>query len=286
MPADVIERVHTLARRSGAAVGMQFTDRSGTPYADDDDSDDESYDPDDDPDDDDDDGDDEPLADEIPIEGVDLNNENGPNEFNETMEGAQEPEVNENVIDINENNENVTVNEDINENEINENVPVNEDTNEINGNEDEDKAPEEEEDAGINVAAPAPMVETVDDGDGEDNGETNRNMDDKYCERSGTHNLRARKPRDYSHLHATLESITMTQHLMKKGIKKFGDAGTDAVLKELKQLHALKALEPAEEICHQHKRKAMQYLSVPKKKCNVITKRCLLDTSAAADDLL
>ena len=45
-------------------------------------------------------------------------------------------------------------------------------------------------------------------------------------------------------MHTTLENTVMTQHNMKKGIKLFGDAGIDAVLKELQQLHDRKVLEP------------------------------------------
>ena len=84
------------------------------------------------------------------------------------------------------------------------------------------------------------------------------------------YNLRARKPRDYSHLHTTmkgalqrlhdrqctqpprdyshahiiLEDAVMTQYSMKKGIQEFGEAGVEAVLKELQQLHDRKVLEP------------------------------------------
>jgi hypothetical protein len=47
-------------------------------------------------------------------------------------------------------------------------------------------------------------------------------------------------------MHTTLENTVMTQHNMKKGIKLFGDAGINAVLKELQQLHLhdRKVLEP------------------------------------------
>ena len=67
-------------------------------------------------------------------------------------------------------------------------------------------------------------------------------MDEKYGPRTGEYELRPRRPRDYCHLHTTLESTVMTQHNMKKGINIFGDAGVDAVLKELQQLHDRKAL--------------------------------------------
>jgi hypothetical protein len=69
-------------------------------------------------------------------------------------------------------------------------------------------------------------------------------MDEQYGIRTGAYNLRPRKPRDYSHLHATLEETVMTQHSMKRGLKEFGDAGVNAVLKELQQLHDRKVLEP------------------------------------------
>jgi hypothetical protein len=55
-------------------------------------------------------------------------------------------------------------------------------------------------------------------------------MDTRYGARTGKHALRPRRPRDYGHIHMTLESTVMTQHSMKKGLKIFGEAGTTAVL--------------------------------------------------------
>jgi hypothetical protein len=51
MPADIIDRIHQLARRN--CDGIEFADRDGVPFldptdSDDDDDDDASYDPDDD----------------------------------------------------------------------------------------------------------------------------------------------------------------------------------------------------------------------------------------------
>jgi hypothetical protein len=66
-------------------------------------------------------------------------------------------------------------------------------------------------------------------------------MNAKYGARQSKHNLRPQHPRDYSHIHVNLEGITMTQHSMKKGIKLFGQAGVDAVSKELQQLHYQKS---------------------------------------------
>ena len=74
-------------------------------------------------------------------------------------------------------------------------------------------------------------------------------MDAKYGARSGKHNLRARKPRSYSHLHFTThqvetvvvesdaEPLATTQMSMKRGIKMFGQDAVDAVSVEIKQLH-------------------------------------------------
>jgi hypothetical protein len=33
------------------------------------------------------------------------------------------------------------------------------------------------------------------------------------------------------------DGIAMTQHVMQKGLKKFGDSGIEAVLSKLKELH-------------------------------------------------
>jgi hypothetical protein len=249
IPADVIDWVHTLARRSGAAQGLTFTDRSGIPYVDpdDEDSDDESYDPDDnsiDPDDDDFlPGDDLPLVgvipdanvNDIPIVGVngDNNEENEENEENKEEENNEEDAAN--IADEEETDEE-TDNEETNE-------EANEATNEEN--EENEGVNNEVDDTNDANHANETLVETV------ENDETlaeeiTARMNAKYGERNGTHNLRARRPRDYSHLHATVESTVMTQHFMKQGIKLFGDAGIEAVLKELKQLHDRKVLEPAD----------------------------------------
>jgi hypothetical protein len=99
-------------------------------------------------------------------------------------------------------------------------------------------------------------------------------MNAKYGLRQSEYDLRPRRPRDYSHLHATLEGITMTQHSMKKGIKLFGQAGVDAVSKELQQLYDHKVLEPKspDQISSADKKDALQYLMFLKKKRNGIIK--------------
>jgi hypothetical protein len=44
--------------------------------------------------------------------------------------------------------------------------------------------------------------------------------------------------------HGTLKSTVMTQHSMKKGIQLFDDAGISPLLKEVQELHNLRALAP------------------------------------------
>jgi hypothetical protein len=61
---------------------------------------------------------------------------------------------------------------------------------------------------------------------------------------------------------------------MKKEIKLFGQAGVDAVSKELQQLHDCKVLEPKspDQISSADKKDALQYLMFPKKKSNGVIK--------------
>ena len=69
-------------------------------------------------------------------------------------------------------------------------------------------------------------------------------MDARYGDQTGHYGLPPRRPCDHSHIHTILGETVMTQHLLKKGIKAFGNAGIEAVLKELQQLHDRKVLEP------------------------------------------
>jgi len=101
-------------------------------------------------------------------------------------------------------------------------------------------------------------------------------MDAKYGSRTNANQLRPRKPRDYGHLHATLEHTEMMQYNIKKGIKMFGDAGIKAVLTELQQLHNRKVLEPKSpsEMSSGDKHAALQYLMFLKQKRNGTIKGC------------
>ena len=92
----------------------------------------------------------------------------------------------------------------------------------------------------------------------------------RYGPRTDVYNLRPQRPRDYGHLHTSLEHSVMTQHNMKTGLKLFGEAGTDAVIKELRQLHEREALEPKnpDYMTKEEKRGALPYLMFLKQKRN------------------
>jgi hypothetical protein len=127
MPADVINRVHTLARRSNAPRGLTFADRSGDPFLDhdDDDSTDDSYDPDDDPDHEDDDS----TSDDDDDNYADL--PNAADAIDIPIEGVNRQELNENIND----NEDANNQEDGNDDATTEEDGIDEATNEEDGNE-------------------------------------------------------------------------------------------------------------------------------------------------------
>jgi hypothetical protein len=244
MPAEIIDRVHTLARRQAADPGLLFTDRTGTPLVDpeDDDSDDESYqyasEQDDDEDlvlDDDADG---------PIAGVYANENNEVEDANNANEELANDEL------ANENDE---VHEEPNENDEVHEEPVDEPTEEEH---EEPIEPVDDENNTADEVIPAITLE--------------QEMDARYGARTGHYGLRPRRPRDHSHIHTILGETVMTQHSLKKGIKAFGNAGIEAVLKELQQLHDRKVLEPknAATLTQDEKRAALQYLMFLKQKRN------------------
>jgi hypothetical protein len=104
------------------------------------------------------------------------------------------------------------------------------------------------------------------------------------------HNLRPRAPRDYTkavapkdyaHAHAAVENIVMTQHSVKKGLKLYGEAGAEAVVSKMQQLHDRDVtIEPksANMLTVEEKRKALHYLMfLKKKRCGRIKGRGCAD---------
>jgi hypothetical protein len=210
MPNDVIDRIRNLAQQAQANLGLLFSDRDGHPIitvddADDNDSDDESYDPDSESDN----GDDDDYmdhVDDIHIAGVNDNDENNENEIieanDEILEANKEANDNKTIEDNNKN-------EIIDANEINE-ANENETTTNSQSDDEQSNTMEDDDDDKMESNNNQPI-------EPEDNMLVLANeMETKYGARTGMHALRPRRPRDYGHLHTTLESTPMTQHSMKK----------------------------------------------------------------------
>jgi Reverse transcriptase (RNA-dependent DNA polymerase) len=216
MPADVITRIHMMARRNPR--GLKFSDRHMTPYILDpdfpDDDDDSTFVPDDE------DNDDDDMDDN---DGNDIADGNNANDENENE--------NEIIHDDEEELEPVTEDDTIDENE------------------------EDEFDRDYDTITGEDIVDEA-------------TMGEKYGVRMSTHNLRPRKPRDYGHLHTTLEHTVMTQYSVRKGLKIFGEAGVEAVLQELQQLHNRKVIRPvlSSSLTYQEKKASLAYLMFLKEK--------------------
>ena len=197
------------------------------------------------------------------------------------IEAVNIPGVDEAIIEMAGVDENVDIpEENIENNDNDENVIVPEENIENNDNVD-------------NVIVPGADIENVDNdnipgvhddivevgmpNDGliveEDENENQQNileqeMDERYGSRTSTHDLRPRRPRDYGHLHTVLEHTAFTQHSVKKGLKLFGKAGEQAILKELQQLHGRSVIKPKHpnKLTKSEKRDALQYLMFLKEK--------------------
>jgi hypothetical protein len=93
-------------------------------------------------------------------------------------------------------------------------------------------------------------------------------MDQRYGPRESGYNLRARQPRDYSHLFTTISHNVLTQYTFKKGIEVFGNKGVAAVINELKQLHDREVLKPVHffYLSSMERQKALPYLMFLKKR--------------------
>jgi hypothetical protein len=257
MPSDVIDRVHKLSRRElDTNEPLLFGDRNQIIEAEDPDSDDESY---------------------HPNENIDNNDDES------TIDHAQvEPDHIEvdNLIDA----PIAEADDDPREEQA---EGHNEDLGYQNNDHDPVPAPiPDMEQIGLDIAipgvAPPPNLDMdinnplpLDDGIAgvDDDGparqhQLDQEMGDLYGARNSDYGLRPRRPRDYSHLHATLEHTVMTQYSMKRGIKLFGSDGVDAVLQELKQLHDRNVIEPVQmaSLSADDKRNALQYLMFLKQK--------------------
>ena len=203
MPAEVINRVHTLARRDKATTGVSFADRAGNAFAADDESDasdddDSTYDPDDD---------------------SDATGSSDGDSFHDNhhidIAGVNHPAIN--IAVDHEDDDDVNAQDDDIETTVGEVQ-----TEEVENKEAEDYEVGDDEvtEATNDDEANGDKAEVVED-NANNNDVIEHEMETKYGQRTDQYALRPRRPRDYNHLHATLASTMMTQHSMKKGIKKF-----------------------------------------------------------------
>jgi hypothetical protein len=119
---------------------------------------------------------------------------------------------------------------------------------------------------------------------------TQAEMDAKYGERNNDHNLRPLQPKSYNHRQprsvlrpktfGDLHTMMMTQYNMRKGLKMFGEAGADAVLKEMDHFHMRKVGIPQnwKTLTLEERRAALRYLMFLKqKRCGTIKGRGCAD---------
>ncbi len=248
MPAEVINRVDVLARRQlGAGHGLQFTDCHGNPLFDPDDdnsdNDNNSYHPGSEHDD-----DEDLLFDDHdgPIAGV-YGKQN--NKYGEQNNAEEHNNKHNDKEDVNYHAEEV----------------AKADAEEHNNEEEVDDNAEEVAEADLQDEEEIDEVPTI---------TIEQEMDARYGARTGCYALQPRRPCDHSHMHVTFNKIALTQHLLKKGIKEFGTAGVDAVLKELQQLHDQKVLEPRDTttLSKDERQAALQYLMFLKQRRNGVIK--------------
>jgi hypothetical protein len=287
MPNDVVDRVHTLARRDKAATGLTFGWRDGSSVTDHDNDDDHMADPDYDPGNDDDsdgdddyidhgDEDDEPAADDIdraPIAGVaDEDDEIVPPD-----DAHPHDDHPPHVSDADSDDDLVSL------------EPADEEGN--GGSYDEHTAqpavPTGVDDANPGVADAQPAVPTGVDGanpgvaDGSEPPKRH-GLRPKKAPNYDKH-LGLNKPVDHGLMHANLkdlEHIALTQYSVKKGLQVFGEAGAEAVVKEMKQLDQLNVIEPraASMLTRAEKKAALEYLMFLKqKRCGRIKGRGCAD---------
>jgi hypothetical protein len=263
MPQDVIDRVHTHARRAAADIALTFADRIGQiiPDDDDDDDNDEDYVPGAaDANDADDDDNDYPFDED----------DDAPNDADIAgVEGYYPPYDNQ-TIPLANNNPPINATIDAEDNANVDMLAANVIPDAIVADNNEDA-----ESVATDLPNEGAIVENrtepdIDEMIAADVVDVEAKMNEQYGARTSNYNLRVRKPRDYGHIHTTLEHTVMTQMSMNKGLKEFGDAGIEAVLSELQQLHDRKVLEPrfAGELTRDEKRVALQYLMFLKKKRN------------------
>lgn len=113
-------------------------------------------------------------------------------------------------------------------------------------------------------------------------GETNieQAMDEQYGARTGRYDLRPRRRREYSHMHANKGSLTTPQMNIRQGIKMIGEEGMQGVKKELVQLLDRTVISPRQstDLTPEQRREALACLMfLKRKRCGKVNGRGCAD---------
>ena len=266
MPQEVIDRVHKLARRSKANRNLTFAWRDGTVITDladvedDDDSSDSTYQPEPESDGEDGDDDDEdavviaPQADP-PIH--DPRNEPNAAEADEDNDSTADTEADADDAANHDHGATVPAISEDEESTASNATEVNEETTGVEttgvGAHNETEAEgttgvEPEQRTGVRRSPMGPIAHGA--------------------LRELQHGLRPRQPVDYRESFAHIAPTLLAQYSVAKGLKIWGEAGADAVIKEMQQLDMREAIEPvmAHMLTAAEKKAALEYLMFIQKK--------------------
>jgi hypothetical protein len=269
-PDDAINRVNTLARRQGMPHILSFTDRYGFELTDDadsvDDDHDSAYNPADNESDADEDNlddydaadSDEDDSDEEPNDDDNADDPDEPDARILPSEGAA-PTVAGGTTGVNRNNVTVLDDEDEESETEEENAEVTEDDDNeppaIEGVDSDDSDSDDDNEPPETEGVQTIRTTGVSESDSEEAvaaGEAEMNQ--KYGPRTHTRSLRERKPRQYTSRYDSFAQtmaqfeqpmgmLFMTEQMsLKRGLKRFGKAGADAVVAEMQQLEIRKVL--------------------------------------------
>jgi Reverse transcriptase (RNA-dependent DNA polymerase) len=300
MPREVIDRVHSLARRDKANPGLVFLDRNQLPFADDsadsddddgdDDDDDDDYNDDDDDNDPyipDDDGDDSEsdADDDNPSDDDSAHSDTNDDDDDDNADHILPPTLEQGVISGQDECSSVEDHEDSSSDEDSSDEESSSSDEESNN--DENKSSNDEE-SKTNEQSTIVEEETI----------IAAEMDAAYGQRNSTHNLRPRRQPSYSHLHTTVadqgvnqqtsqeegvdedKPLATPQMSMKRGLKVFGGDGMKAIGSEMQQLHDRKVMKAKckKELTPEQRRDALAYLMfLKRKRCGKVKARGCAD---------
>jgi hypothetical protein len=135
---------------------------------------------------------------------------------------------------------------------------------------------EHDENTGVDTTG----VENMEDGITTEAEALEQEMSTRYGPRSGKYNLRPRRTPGYTLANTGVieDNLATPQMSMKMGLKAFGNAGVEAVKKEMMQLHDRKVIKPRKDLTPQQRREALSYfMFLKRKRCGSVKGRGCAD---------